>query len=117
MIETKNQALFAGHLVEPELADSSFEWDGLVSWCIQLMRTVKRPGLVSLPQTRRHPPCFLRIYIHVLLAKNPAVLLQNHQARLHVIDLSPVLLSLGVRPQPITELVSYDTTDGVYDVA
>ncbi|KAM1550545.1 hypothetical protein ACFX10_042798 [Malus domestica] len=38
MIETKNQALFTGHLVEPELADSYFEWAGLVSWCMQLMR-------------------------------------------------------------------------------
>ncbi|KAM0958868.1 hypothetical protein EV1_023911 [Malus domestica] len=64
MIETKNQALFDGYLVEPELADDYFEWAGLVSWCMQLMRAVKRPILVSLPQTCCCPPCFLRIYIY-----------------------------------------------------
>ncbi|KAM2200853.1 hypothetical protein ACFX1R_000746 [Malus domestica] len=42
MIETKNQALFTGHLVEPELANNYFEWAGLVSWCMQLMQAVKK---------------------------------------------------------------------------
>ncbi|XP_050148848.1 peroxisome biogenesis protein 7-like [Malus sylvestris] len=39
--------------------------------------------------------------------------------RLHVIDLSPAPAPLGpgAPRQPITELVSYDTADGVYDVA
>ncbi|KAM1106001.1 hypothetical protein ACFX2B_002887 [Malus domestica] len=46
--------------------------------------------------------------------KNPAVLLQNHLARLHVIDLSPVHLGLDARRQPITKLVFYDTADGFY---
>ncbi|CAL9015656.1 unnamed protein product [Prunus brigantina] len=37
--------------------------------------------------------------------------------RLHVIDLSPAPLGPAAPHQPITELIAYDTADGVYDVA
>ncbi|KAM1245763.1 hypothetical protein ACFX15_036284 [Malus domestica] len=49
MIETKNQALFKGHLVEPELTDSYFEWAGLVSWCMQLMWAIKKARISFSP--------------------------------------------------------------------
>ncbi|KAM1348704.1 hypothetical protein ACFX2F_002852 [Malus domestica] len=61
-------------------------------------------------------PCLERsdLFTCPIEDKNPAVLLQNHLAPLHVIDLFPVHLGLGARRQPITKLVSYDTADGFY---
>ncbi|KAM1125494.1 hypothetical protein ACFXTH_040827 [Malus domestica] len=63
MIEAKNKALFAGHLVEPELADGYFEWAGLFGTCMmfafhpQFTRTSNYPiffltsiSILSLPQ-------------------------------------------------------------------
>ncbi|KAM1917583.1 hypothetical protein ACFX13_037163 [Malus domestica] len=70
----------------------------------------------GLPSPSSPPPPSIILYqvTAVATSQNFGIL---GNGRLHVIELSPAPLGPGVPRQPITELVSYDTADGVYDVA